>query len=79
MKGNNMFNNSPITKGLLQDTAAQVISLMESEGLNWTQSWVGGVNAPCSVTTEKPYQGINWLILGLDKNPNGLFVIRLIK
>ena len=67
MKGNNMFNNSPITKGLLQDTAAQVISLMESEGLNWTQSWVGGVNAPCSVTTEKPYQGINWLILGLAR------------
>lgn len=66
-----MMFNSPITKSLLQETAAQVINLMESQGSDWTRSWTMGANSPTSITTDKPYQGINWLILGLARARHG--------
>ena len=54
---------------------AQIIELMQRDGVNWTKSWIT-TGAPCNFTTKKPYRGMNnfWLsIQGFESNEWGSF------
>jgi len=48
----------------------QVIAAMQSAGTNWTKGWAPIGTGPFSLSTGRPYAGINVLILGLAKMAN---------
>jgi antirestriction protein ArdC len=51
--------------------ANQVIKAMETSGTNWVKSWTTPTGQlPTSMSTGKPYRGINLLILGMQRAAN---------
>jgi len=48
----------------LDHVAEQLTELMETEGMNWTKSWVGQ-GAPINASTGATYQGINFMWLSM--------------
>ena len=52
--------------------ADQVIKAMETSGTNWVKSWTTpSGQLPTSMSTGKQYNGINLLILGMERAANG--------
>ena len=52
--------------------ADQVIKAMETSGTNWVKSWTTPTGQlPTSMSTNKQYNGINLLILGMERAANG--------
>ena len=52
--------------------ADKVIKLMETAGSDWVKSWSVPQNMqPTSMSTNKPYNGINWLVLSLERAAKG--------
>ena len=52
------------SKQHLDHVAEQLTELMETEGMNWTKSWVGQ-GAPINASTGATYQGINFMWLSM--------------
>ena len=48
----------------------QVIAAMQSAGTNWTKGWAPIGTGPFSLSTGRPYSGINVLILGIARMAN---------
>lgn len=67
-------NNKPArsTADIHRAVAAKVIKAMETSGANWVKHWaVPASEQPVSMSTGKPYQGINWLLLGMARSEHG--------
>lgn len=48
-----------------KEVADKLIAMMEEHGTGWTKPWAGDFMEPVSMSTGKPYQGINWMILSI--------------
>jgi antirestriction protein ArdC len=48
-----------------------IIAQLEKGVAPWKRPWAGGASTPRSLSTKKPYRGINWLILELAKMDGG--------
>lgn len=60
------------TEQIQREIASKIIRQMESAGTNWLRSWaVPQGDQPTSMSTGKPYNGINWLILGIERAAKG--------
>jgi antirestriction protein ArdC len=55
--------------------ADAVIKMMQEHGSDWVKPWVtkgiNDPNTPISLSTGKPYRGINWLILSMARAEHG--------
>ena len=54
------------------ETTAQIIAMLETSDANWQRPWVGGnVAMPMSLSSRKPYQGMNVIILWVKAMQRG--------
>jgi antirestriction protein ArdC len=56
---------------LFDKVSRQVITAMETSGVDWCKSWAPIGGGPVSISTGEPYSGFNVLILGLSRMANG--------
>ena len=60
------------TEEIQRDIASKIIKQMETAGTDWLRSWaVPQGDQPTSMSTGKHYNGINWLILGIERAAKG--------
>ena len=60
------------TEQIQREIADKIIKQMETAGTNWLRSWaVPQGDQPTSMSTGKNYNGINWLILGIERAVKG--------
>ena len=55
-----------------RQVADRVIKLMKEHGTNWVKPWASAMHSePTSMSTGKRYNGINWIILAMERAEKG--------